>query len=86
MGAYVAKYFSKAAHDVRFDGFRKFYASLNVKQPEVVYGDHVETLVNLFTDKGMKTAFTNQYFSEWCGEIKYSSYNLYQSPARKGDQ
>ena len=86
VGSYIGKYFAKSAEDPRFDGHRKFYASQNLIQPVVVYGDHLADIKRKIEERGFQPSYQTEYFSEHQGNINYWSYNLYQKPAQETEK
>lgn len=83
VGLYIAKYVSKAMLDERYQNHRCFHSSKNLKQPVIAYGDQLADKIKAIEAKGFKPTYTKTYHSDWYGEIKYSQYNLYQTPAPK---
>lgn len=83
VGAYISKYVGKALNDERYSGHRCFYSSKNLTQPTVLYGDEYMAKIGLIERMGFTPAFVKTYSSDWCGQITYKSYNLYNSPAQK---
>lgn len=82
VGSYIAKYVGKALEDKRYSGHRCFYSSKNLIQPVVKYGDDLQNIMQAIEARGITPSFTNSYYSDWCGQISYKSYNLYQTPAQ----
>lgn len=83
VGIYIAKYISKALVDPRYQGHRCFYSSKNLIQPIVKYGDNLKDIIQSIEAKGFTPSYSNTYHSDWCGEITYKSYNLYNLPAQE---
>lgn len=83
VGWYIAKYLAKNVADPRFHHHRCYSSSLNLDKPRVVYGDELEGKVAELNAAGYSPDFTTTYYTQWCGETTYSSYNLYQPPAQK---
>ena len=74
LGAYLSKYLGKEI-DERTFGKKKFFRSQKLKQPKEITGYKAEQ----FIDKYLSSAvliFEKTFYSEWTGEIKYSSFIL----------
>lgn len=81
VGGYIAKYMAKNSLDPRFSENRSYFVSKTLLRPITIYGFKAAPIIQEIKQKQLKSVFSNQYYSAYHKQVKYSEYNLnYISP------
>lgn len=72
-GAYLIKYMTKDNDDERLNGKKRYFFSRSLVQPIELVGFEALEIIKEY--EGMPPVFTNDYYSDFQGEVQYSEYN-----------
>lgn len=72
-GAYLIKYMTKENNDVRLQGKKRYFYSRSLEKPKELVGYEAVQIIKELED--MPAVFTNEYYSDFHGQVKYSEYN-----------
>lgn len=72
-GAYLIKYMTKENVVDRLEGKKRYFFSRNLEQPqELVGGDALQIIRE---HESLPPVFTNEYYSDFHGQVEYKEYN-----------
>lgn len=72
-GAYLIKYMTKENIDDRLEGKKRYFFSRNLEQPKELIGGEAVDIIREY--EGSPPVFTNEYYSEFHGQVQYAEYN-----------
>lgn len=73
VGAYLIKYMTKSNDDERLKGKKRYFFSRSLEQPKELEGGEAVAVIKEV--ENLPPVFTNEYFSDFHGQVKYSEYN-----------